>query len=208
MLQAHDARLEHPANPERRQHRQHYRQQGSEYHRQGQVLLPNTKARVLQESSDCRQQPYDVKGNPKPYQPRDSHFPGPQQAARGKSVAQQIDHGADDDHRQDQRNGDVQQMDGLVVTLQHPAADQQQDEGGRREQFTIHPANADPHGFIGIVRDLGYRPAAHIPCDLPGDEQRKHDDHDLPKDQAALQVVEQFGNQAPDFGLVFHFFSR
>jgi hypothetical protein len=50
-------------------------------------------------------------------------------------------------------------------------------------------------------------PSTQPPRDLPGNEKRQRNYHDLPQDHAALQVFEQFRQQTSDFGLGFHLFS-
>jgi hypothetical protein len=98
-------------------------------------------------------------------------------------------------------------MHGLLA-FQHPATEQQQKQRRNREQFAVHSTYADPHRPFGIGRDrCCCQPAPQIARGLPGDEQGSRDNHDLPQHHAALQVVEQVGKQASDFGLVFHLLS-
>src|ERR1700687_2297534 len=98
-------------------------------------------------------------------------------------------------------------MNGLQA-LQHPAADKQEKKCGQREQLAIHSADADPHGPFRICGDDTCRQASpHIACSLPGSQKGNNDHHNLPKDRAAIQIVEQFGEQTSDFRLIFHSFS-
>src|SRR5258706_445945 len=102
----------------------------------------------------------------------------------------------------------VKAMMGRLLTFQRPAADQKKQERGEREQLAIHSADADPHGSFRIAGTCRREPAAQTACDLPCDDKRKHNDHELPQDHAVLQVVQPIRQQATDFGLDFHRFPQ
>ena len=114
-------------------------------------------------------------------------------------MAQQVHHDAHQHQREQQRNGDVQQVDG-VEALQDPAPDVDQDQRGQREDQPIEAADADLDRRLGVARvGCAARTRARSKRrDLPGAEQACRQHADLPQHGDVLQIGEEISYQILD----------
>ena len=179
---AHQARLDGAGEPQRREQSDHHPERALQHQPQGELLLAQTEADVVEVCDHFRQQAGNVQHQSAPHQNRDGALEAAHDAAAREHVAQQIEENPHQQKRQQQRHEQPQQID-LDPEFDQADAERQRNQRDHRKQDAPQAADAELPRAVGLDAVQAQRPARR-----PGEREAGEQDRDLPRDPGAVQV--------------------